>query len=101
VELLIDRVLVTDGQVEIRYAIPLNPDSERVRFCHLRKDYYNEAVSVAVTPICPGRPGKRSLIRSHWSPRRAWRRIGRAVSTGCEALPTAQRTARSRNWAKP
>ncbi len=40
VELLIDRVLVTDDEVEIRYVIPLRPDSERVRFCHLRKDYF-------------------------------------------------------------
>src|SRR4051794_5151941 len=39
VELLIDRVLVADGEVEIRYAIPLDPASERVPFCHLRKDY--------------------------------------------------------------
>ena len=41
VELLTDRVLVTDGQVEIRYVVPLSPDSERVRFCHLRKDYFD------------------------------------------------------------
>ena len=39
VELLVDRVLVTDGEVEIRYVIPLSPDGERTRFCHLRKDY--------------------------------------------------------------
>src|SRR3954468_2938937 len=39
VELLVDRVLVADGEVEIRYAIPLSPASERVPFCHLRKDY--------------------------------------------------------------
>ena len=41
VELLIDRVLVTDGEVEIRYVIPLSPGSEKVRFCHLRKDYFD------------------------------------------------------------
>ena len=40
VELLVDRVLVTDGEVEIRYVIPLSPDGERTRFCHLRKDYF-------------------------------------------------------------
>jgi site-specific DNA recombinase len=40
VELLIDRVLVSDGEVEIRYVIPLSPGSETVRFCHLRKDYF-------------------------------------------------------------
>ena len=41
VELLVDRVLVTDGEVEIRYVIPLSPDGERTRFCHLRKDYFH------------------------------------------------------------
>jgi site-specific DNA recombinase len=40
VELLIDRVVVTDGDVEIRYAIPTSSKSEHVRFCHLRSDYF-------------------------------------------------------------
>lgn len=40
VELLIDRVIVTDDQVEIRYVIPTSPASEQVRFCHLRTDYF-------------------------------------------------------------
>jgi site-specific DNA recombinase len=39
VELLIDRVIVTDEEVEIRYVIPTDPSSEQVRFCHLRSDY--------------------------------------------------------------
>jgi hypothetical protein len=39
VELLIDRVIVTDGEVEIRYVMPTNRASEQVRFCHLRLDY--------------------------------------------------------------
>jgi site-specific DNA recombinase len=39
VELLIDRVVVTNDDVDIRYAIPLTPESEQVRFCHLRSDY--------------------------------------------------------------
>jgi site-specific DNA recombinase len=39
VELLIDRVIVTDEEVEIRYVIPTDPRSEHVRFCHLRTDY--------------------------------------------------------------
>jgi site-specific DNA recombinase len=43
VELLIDRVLVSDDVVEIRYVIPLGPDSEKVRFCHLRTDYFEVA----------------------------------------------------------
>ncbi len=37
VELLIDRVIVTDGEVEIRYVIPTGPRGEQGRFCHLRR----------------------------------------------------------------
>jgi site-specific DNA recombinase len=44
VELLVDRVLVADGEVEIRYVVPTHPNSEKVRFCHLRKDYFNDVV---------------------------------------------------------
>jgi site-specific DNA recombinase len=40
VELLIDRVVVTNGQVEIRYVIPTTPGSTKTRFCHLRTDYF-------------------------------------------------------------
>jgi site-specific DNA recombinase len=40
VELLIDRVVVTDGKVEIRYVIPTTPGSTKTRFCHLRSDYF-------------------------------------------------------------
>ena len=40
--LLIDRVIVTDADVEIRYVLPTSSDSEHVRFCHLRKDYFND-----------------------------------------------------------
>src|SRR5207302_10255709 len=39
VELLVDRVIVTDGEVEIRYVMPMSQASEQVRFCHLRLDY--------------------------------------------------------------
>jgi site-specific DNA recombinase len=39
VELLIDRVIATDGEVEIRYVMPTDRASEQVRFCHLRLDY--------------------------------------------------------------
>ena len=40
VELLIDRVVVIDDEVEIRYVIPTDPAGERTRFCHLRTDYF-------------------------------------------------------------
>ena len=39
VELLIDRVLGTNDEVEIRYVVPTHARSETTRFCHLRKDY--------------------------------------------------------------
>jgi site-specific DNA recombinase len=42
VELLIDRVIVTEEEVEIRYVIPTDPSSEHVRFCHLRSDYLHD-----------------------------------------------------------
>ncbi len=40
VELLIDRVIVTDSDVEIRYVFPTSSNSELIRFCHLRSDYF-------------------------------------------------------------
>ena len=40
--LLIDRVVVTDAEAEIRYVLPTSPESEHVRFCHLRKDYFHD-----------------------------------------------------------
>ena len=42
--LLVDRVVVTEAEVEIRYVLPTSPESEHVRFCHLRKDYFG--------PVC-------------------------------------------------
>ncbi|MHA2065227.1 MAG: recombinase family protein [Candidatus Thorarchaeota archaeon] len=39
VTLLIDRVIVDDEKVEIRYVIPTSPQGEEKPFCHLRKDY--------------------------------------------------------------
>jgi site-specific DNA recombinase len=39
VELLIDRVVVLDEQVEIRYVVPTQPDGPHVPFCQLYADY--------------------------------------------------------------
>lgn len=39
VELLIDRVVVTDGDVEIRYVFPTTCHGPPIRFSHLRVDY--------------------------------------------------------------
>jgi site-specific DNA recombinase len=41
-ELLIDRVIVDDAQVEIRYVIPTTEASTHTRFCHVRSDYFKE-----------------------------------------------------------
>ncbi len=41
VELLIDRVIVDNDKVEIRYVIPTGPQGEQTLFCHLRKDYFD------------------------------------------------------------
>lgn len=42
VELLIDRVVVTHEQVEIRYVIPTSSKGEQFHFCHLRIDYFRQ-----------------------------------------------------------
>jgi site-specific DNA recombinase len=50
VELLIDRVVVTDGEVEIRYVLPTSPDGPHPPFCQLRKDHL-DGVAFGV-PAC-------------------------------------------------
>jgi len=52
-ELLIDRVVVTDDDVEIRYVIPTSPRSEHVRFMHLRTDYFNRFDLLELVPQLP------------------------------------------------
>src|SRR6266540_2706513 len=61
IELLIDCVIVTDDQVEIRYVIPTTEASTHIRFCHLRKDYFQPH------PSFPQRFGARcgGQIRHH------------------------------------
>lgn len=39
IELLIDCVVVTNEEVEIRYVVPTGPNGSRQPFCHLRIDY--------------------------------------------------------------
>ena len=45
-ELLVDRVVVANGAVEIRYVVPTGPDGEREPFCRLRSDYRDGDVQV-------------------------------------------------------
>jgi site-specific DNA recombinase len=47
VELLIDRVIVTDGEVEIRYVLPTSPDGPHPPYCQLRKDHLNPPTQLA------------------------------------------------------
>jgi site-specific DNA recombinase len=49
VELLIDRVIVNDGDVEIRYVIPTTSESEHIRFCHLRSDYVTDPAMIRLS----------------------------------------------------
>src|SRR5262249_6346162 len=72
VELLIDRVVVTDEVVEIRYVIPTTSASEHVRFCHLRTLYFQEGeltqvVDVAERVAAPrvGAVGLPAIVDAH------------------------------------
>lgn len=64
VELLIDRVVVTEEEVEIRYVIPTSKSSEQIRFCHLRLDYFDlpagsiENQDLLVGPQLPWQAGE-------------------------------------------
>lgn len=58
VELLIDRVVVTDGDVKIRYVIPTTDASTQTPFCQLRTDYFDpfpDALADGVAGVA-GRP---------------------------------------------
>jgi len=57
VELLIDRVLVNDDQVEIRYVIPTSEEGTKTRFCHLRQDYSNVRYPEKLNVEAFGTPG--------------------------------------------
>src|SRR5258708_38459221 len=61
VELLIDRVIITDDAVEIRYVFPTAKRSEHVRFCHLRLDY--RAHLRLAWSLPPSEQGLRTLNR--------------------------------------
>ncbi|MGH1573755.1 hypothetical protein ACRAWG_27815 [Methylobacterium sp. P31] len=60
VELLVDRGIVADAEVEICYVIPVGPDGEWGRFCHLRKDYFDD-VAVGVDPVGAARGSRIAL----------------------------------------
>jgi site-specific DNA recombinase len=68
VELLIDRVVVTDGHVEIRYVIPTTSSSTKTRFCHLRTDYFHLVALSIPHPIDPRWAGHRVVRDAPWRP---------------------------------
>ncbi len=60
VELLIDRVIIDDENVEIRYVIPTSPQGEISRFCHLRLNYFDlksQFVKIDQFLPCKGKVG--------------------------------------------
>jgi hypothetical protein len=54
VELLIDRVIVTHDQVEIRYVVPTGPKGETTPFCHVRLDYLDRPTPAIHSNDLPG-----------------------------------------------
>jgi hypothetical protein len=63
IESLVARVVVADGEVEIRYVIPTTPAAEASRLCHLRSDHRESRQSAeAVRLNADG--GGRGLIAS-------------------------------------
>jgi site-specific DNA recombinase len=52
VELLIDRVIVTDGDVEIRYVFPTVSNGPPIRFSHLRVDYLHLIPASILLFVC-------------------------------------------------
>ena len=62
VELLIDRVVVTNGQVEIRYVIPTTPSSTQTQFCHLRTDHFHLVALPIAVPVKGRRPPASSAL---------------------------------------
>jgi site-specific DNA recombinase len=71
IEWLVLRVVVTDGEVEIRYVIPATPAAEAGKICHLRSDYrapLGQAEGVARG--CDPLREDRSLLPRRPAPRR-------------------------------
>ena len=60
IEWLVTRVIVTNGEVEIRYVIPTSPAAQTGGICHLRSDYRERVQPAQATPrLSPHRPQHR------------------------------------------
>jgi hypothetical protein len=92
VELLIDHVIVTDGQVEIRYVVPTGPKGEITPFCHLRLDYLCQQTGDIIDAFTE--KGQRSghvVMSCLMSDRYTWCRLGIPTTEGaplCIVLAT-------------
>jgi site-specific DNA recombinase len=52
IEWLVTRVIVTNGEVEIRYVIPTSPAAQTGGICHLRSDYRVLLLQAEAVPAC-------------------------------------------------
>src|SRR3954471_22093555 len=77
-ELLVDRVIVADGAVEIRYVIPTGPSGEREPFCRLRTDHLHGP---------PRRPARRQAPPSPAHPQVPGDRADHAAGRGRPPAP--------------
>lgn len=84
VELLIDRVVVTGDNVEIRYAFPIGPAGESGRFCPLRVDY------LAPPAGCRVAAGRHARRQRPARPEAAGRVGGRPHGRGADGPPSAR-----------
>jgi hypothetical protein len=105
VELLIDRMVVTDNEVEIRYIIPTQPDGPHVPSCHLRTDYQNilhelirglDLLDFMLYTIHQARDMRTSVNFSRLHPQDKFRvnprmgRLGREDSAKCPNITSSQ-----------
>ncbi len=108
VELLIDRVVVTAGAVEIRYAIPTSRDGPHHSFCRLRKDYRELLLQAQAIPrprhaLRQDRPPlpRRRLPGRHRHLAQLRTRPSRRHATIRATTPQAIRVARAKGRALP
>ena len=87
IELLVDRVVVADGEVEIRYAIPTGPAGEHIRFCHLRSDYFCRPHLIRLLDLKPfEQVGENEASQAWPGSNWAWARCLRSPSHAYGAL---------------